>query len=152
MGLYDTCSSSAVSPSRCTTTTGFLTDDYLASRRVNQAVSTGMDDAVLAMERSPIRCAQTVTMAGDSLYRSTPETFATALAHRHTAEALRVLLSRYVEHTSGAVKVPIVALEETRLFELKPGGCEVRLIASAATAALRVASAREPCSALRWTP
>ncbi len=143
MGRYDPCSSFAVSPSLCTATKGFFTDDDLASHRVNQDVSISMSDGVRAIEPSPIRCPQIVTRAHDSLSRSTPETFAAVLTHRHTAQALRTLVSRHIEHASGAIEAPIAALKETRLRALNSGECEVRLIASAATAALRVASARQ---------
>jgi hypothetical protein len=143
MGRYDPCSSFAVSPNRCTDTRAFLTNEDVAGQRVNQNMSTAVSGAVRAIEPSPIRCAQTVTMAHDSLSRSTPETFAAVLAHRHTAQASRTLVSRHIEHTSGVIKVPIVALEEARLFELKPRESEVRLIAPTATAALRAVSGRE---------
>jgi hypothetical protein len=89
-------------------------------------------------------------MAEGSLSHSTSETFATILAHRHTAEAPHSLVSRHVEHTAKAVKARIVALEETRLSVLKPGEYGGRRIASAAAVALGVASARETvlCTAL----
>ena len=143
MGRYDPCSSFAVSPSRCTATKSFSTDDDLASHRVNQDVSTSVSDAVRAIEPSPIRCPQIVTRAHDSLSRSTPETFAAVLKHLHTAQASRTLVSRHIEHASGAIEAPIAALKETRLRALNSGECEVRLIASVATAALRVASVRQ---------
>jgi hypothetical protein len=105
-----------------------------------------MGDAVLTMEEPSTRYARTVIMARRGLSRA-PETFATILAHRHTAAAPRALVSRHVEHTS---KVPIVALEENRLSELKPGKFGVRRIGSAAAGALLVASARTTvfCTAL----
>jgi hypothetical protein len=143
MGRYDPCSSFAVSPNRSTDTRAFLTDEDVAGQRVNQNMSTAVSGAVRAIEPSPSRCAQTVTMTHDSLSRSTPETFAAVLAHRHTAQASRTLVSRHIEHTSGVIKAPISALEETRRCELDSGECEVRLIASAATAALRLASVCE---------
>jgi hypothetical protein len=143
MGRYDPCSSFAVSPSRCTAAKGFFTDEDLASHRVNRDVSTSVSNAARAIEPSPIWCAQIVTKAHDSLSRSTPETFAAVLTHRHTAQASGTLVSRHIEHASEAIEVPIAALEETRLRALNSGECEVRLIASAATAALRVASVRQ---------
>jgi hypothetical protein len=143
IGRYDPCSSFAVFPSRCTAIAGWLSDDDMVGHRVDQDVSTGVGDAVLVIERPLIRCAQTVTTAGDSLTPSTSEPFATALALRHTVEGSRTLVSRQVEHTSRAIKAPIVALKENRLADRVPAGCEVRLIEYVAAGALWAASARE---------
>jgi hypothetical protein len=143
MGRYNPCSSFAVFPSRRTATTGCPTNDYIAGHYVNQEASSGVGAAVLVKERSLSRYAQTVTMAAGGPSRSTPKTFTTALVHCHTADGPRILVPRHVEHTSRAIKAPVVVLEETRLTDLKPAECEVRPVTSAATDAPRVASTRE---------
>jgi bifunctional UDP-N-acetylglucosamine pyrophosphorylase/glucosamine-1-phosphate N-acetyltransferase len=129
----------------------FLADDGKAAHLVEQAVPTGMGDAVLAFDRSPAAAgAETAVLVWGDIPFLSDATLAATLAHHRRTGATLTFPSRHVERAYTIVSRgpdgAVVALDETRALgvEPSPGERDIGLFvfeAAPVLAALRLSSA-----------
>ncbi|WP_177198458.1 NTP transferase domain-containing protein [Novosphingobium sp. CF614] len=125
-GLADPHPTIVVSPAGRVAVAHFLTENGTAAHLVEQAMPTGMGDAVLMFEQSPAACdAETVVLVwGDIPYLS-DETLTATLAHHLRTGAALTFPSRHVERAYTVVSRgeggAVIALDETRVTGTEPG-------------------------------
>ncbi|WBO20821.1 NTP transferase domain-containing protein [Sphingomonas abietis] len=115
-----------VSPSGRAPITQFLDSEGARAHLVEQALPTGMGDAVLAFERSPAAAgADTVVLAWGDIPFLSSETVAATLAHHQRTGAVLTFPSIRVDRAytivSRAADGSVAALDETRLSGAEPG-------------------------------
>ncbi|SFR98960.1 NTP transferase domain-containing protein [Sphingomonas jatrophae] len=129
LGPYDPAPTIIVSPAGRDPIAAFLNGAGMSGQLVEQAVPTGMGDAVLRFEDSPAAAgARTVLLAwGDIPYLSA-ETIAATLAHHRQSGAALTFPSARVDRAYTVVSRDadgrVVALDETRGRGVEPGAGE----------------------------
>jgi bifunctional UDP-N-acetylglucosamine pyrophosphorylase/glucosamine-1-phosphate N-acetyltransferase len=155
VGRLDAWPTIIVSPSGRAAIAQFLEEEGSQAHLVEQALPTGMGDAVLAFERSPAWAeADTILLAWGDLPFLSDATIAETLAHHKRSGAVLTFPSIWVDRAYTIVsRTPdctVVALDETRVLgtEPAPGERDIGLFvfqAAPVMAALhRSAAAHDP--------
>jgi bifunctional UDP-N-acetylglucosamine pyrophosphorylase/glucosamine-1-phosphate N-acetyltransferase len=143
VGGYDSSPTIVVSPAGHAAIADFLAGEGRSAHIVEQAVPTGMGDAVVAFDRSPAAAdAGTIVLVwGDIPYLSAA-TLAATLAHHERTGAALTFPSRHVDRAytivSRGADGAVVALDETRMLgvEPRPGERDIGLFIFAAAPVL----------------
>jgi len=151
VGHLDSCPTIIVSPVGRALVADFLAADGKAAHLVEQALPTGMGDAVLTFDKSPAAAdAGTVVLVWGDIPHLSSETLAATIANHRRTGATLTFPSRQVEQAytivSRGADGAVTALDETRMLgvEPQPGERDIGLFvfeAAPVLAALRASAA-----------